>query len=352
MEPQRQLSSMMDISVPDTDIDVAVAAAVAAADLLENKAKLGNTIMKHESPSMMDMVSVPGGDAPSPPPMDISLSADGCDQQADAVSDLNSDGNGAVTNNIAVQSPLKSVEEETGVAPAVPLIGEHQHSLSNQSGDTNDEDAVDDHDIEMSPSKSSLIGPCRSIEEASVNTTIESVAMEECVVDASQSQDDAMPTASSYATDTTTYTSSQSHNHNIKLCLTPEEERLFDLLTNAAEAYEADQLTIDPNPPQQSVSARGGFTKQESALVDGAAPWLKPPPKVERIEIRVAGGWVRDKLLNQHSVDVDVALDCMMVYLALQDKEKEEGIFKVGWDTNEEIDWHRTTAAATAMRVA
>jgi len=47
-----------------------------------------------------------------------------------------------------------------------------------------------------------------------------------------------------------------------------------------------------------------------------------------------------------------VALDCMMVYLALQDKEKEEGIFKVGWDTNEEIDWHRTTAAATAMRVA
>ncbi len=26
----------------------------------------------------------------------------------------------------------------------------------------------------------------------------------------------------------------------------------------------------------------------------------------------MAGGWVRDKLLKQHSADVDVALDCMM----------------------------------------
>jgi tRNA nucleotidyltransferase/poly(A) polymerase len=30
------------------------------------------------------------------------------------------------------------------------------------------------------------------------------------------------------------------------------------------------------------------------------------------VGIRVAGGWVRDKLLHQHSDDVDVALDCMM----------------------------------------
>ena len=47
------------------------------------------------------------------------------------------------------------------------------------------------------------------------------------------------------------------HLHNIKLCLTPAEERLFHLLTNAAEAYEGGQLAIDPNPPQQSVGARG-----------------------------------------------------------------------------------------------
>ncbi|KAL3796762.1 hypothetical protein HJC23_010909 [Cyclotella cryptica] len=126
----------------------------------------------------------------------------------------------------------------------------------------------------------------------------------------------------------------QPHLRNVSLRLTPEEELLFELLVNAAEAHEQGKLTIDPNPPQQSVSARGGFTKADSVLgEDGSASWLSPPPKVDRIEIRIAGGWVRDKLLNQHSSDVDVALDCMMgvqfarivqSYIAQQSQAMEE----------------------------
>ena len=111
---------------------------------------------------------------------------------------------------------------------------------------------------------------------------------------------------------------------NVSLDLTPEEERLFTLLINAADTYLQGELDIDPNPTEQSVSARGGFTKAAASTTtdksttdtteEEAAPpsYLKLPPKVNNIEIRIAGGWVRDKLLHQHSVDVDVALDCMM----------------------------------------
>jgi tRNA nucleotidyltransferase (CCA-adding enzyme) len=30
------------------------------------------------------------------------------------------------------------------------------------------------------------------------------------------------------------------------------------------------------------------------------------------VVLRVAGGWVRDKLMGQHSHDIDIALDTMM----------------------------------------
>eukprot|EP00956_Cyclotella_meneghiniana_P011512 scaffold16169_cov62-Cyclotella_meneghiniana.AAC.3 len=85
-------------------------------------------------------------------------------------------------------------------------------------------------------------------------------------------------------------------------------------MIHAAQAYERGELTVDPDPPRTSVSARGGFAKQHNNDNDSATsePWMNPPPRVNHIGIRVAGGWVRDKLLNQHSSDVDVALDCMM----------------------------------------
>jgi hypothetical protein len=84
---------------------------------------------------------------------------------------------------------------------------------------------------------------------------------------------------------------------------------------------------------------RGGRSTSDvnaaSALLSSSLPWLKPPPpprrgardndngKVNNVDvvgvdrqqpvgIHLAGGWVRDKLLNQHSANVNVALDCMM----------------------------------------
>jgi hypothetical protein len=75
--------------------------------------------------------------------------------------------------------------------------------------------------------------------------------------------------------------------------------------------------------------------KAVSALSSSSFSWLEPPPPPGRgagdddngevddiyvvgvdrrrpVGIRVAGGWVRNKPLNQHSADIDVALDCMM----------------------------------------
>mmetsp|Transcript_3768 Transcript_3768/g.8028 ORF Transcript_3768/g.8028 Transcript_3768/m.8028 type:complete len:959 (-) Transcript_3768:1082-3958(-) len=148
---------------------------------------------------------------------------------------------------------------------------------------------------------------------------------------------------------------SSNNARSLSLHLTPEEERLFTLLINAAEAYERGELIIDPNPTEKSLSARGGFTKAATATAattttsdststdkddtnkaqaSSAPSWLKPPPQVNHIEIRIAGGWVRDKLLRQHSVDVDVALDCMMgvqfarivqSYLAMEQEGKNSG---------------------------
>ncbi len=91
------------------------------------------------------------------------------------------------------------------------------------------------------------------------------------------------------------------------------------------------------------MSYGGGFgggqstfgVKAASALSSPSLLWLKPPPppgrgardddsgKVDDVDvvgvdrqrpvgICVVGGWVRDKLLNQHSADINVALDCMM----------------------------------------
>ncbi|KAL3791930.1 hypothetical protein ACHAWO_009445 [Cyclotella atomus] len=198
--------------------------------------------------------------------------------------DLQSDRNGCC-------SPLKPIDES------------HLPDDHNQGADGTD----------SSPSKS--IGPCQSIEEASVNTTIE-IAMEDYVCQMNSSSPSiyhskSMESDAKLSATDEVMSCSCGHERNVSISLTPEEEQLFELMVNAAEAYEQGQLTIDPNPPQQSVSARGGFTKAESIGEDGAS-WLRPPPKVDRIGIRIAGGWVRDKLLQQHSSDVDVALDCMM----------------------------------------
>jgi hypothetical protein len=76
----------------------------------------------------------------------------------------------------------------------------------------------------------------------------------------------------------------------VNLSLTPDEERLFDTLENAALAYESSSIDFYRNISSVGVEL----------------PKLKKP-----IEIRIAGGWVRDKILKHESQDVDIALDSM-----------------------------------------
>lgn len=144
--------------------------------------------------------------------------------------------------------------------------------------------------------------------------------------------------------------------YNVKLRLTPVEERIFRLLVEAAEAYEAGLLTPEPygEDAEESVSLGGGFSVVQQPKKERLTELMKNVDD-RRMEgngddgvvvvgrernvvgIRVAGGWVRDKLLHQHSDDVDVALDCMMgvefarvvqSYMALSlssDVEEEDG---------------------------
>ncbi|KAL7446731.1 hypothetical protein ACHAXM_011589 [Skeletonema potamos] len=251
-----------------------------------------------------------------------------------------------------------------------------------ETADSNDTDAAaDDGDEEMMlhehnnnhhPRDESNIRHCKSLQEASSlgnhkTTKSSTAAAVQSVVMMDDDEEEMAATmklpASSEADEedvnmmSTSFSAAESTS--VSLHLTPEEERLFTLLINAAESYERGELVIDPNPTETSVSARGGFAKtaakeceeqhfktnnhhhennnnnndtnEEDVLL--VASWLKPPPRVDHIEIRIAGGWVRDKLLNQHSVDVDVALDCMMgvqfarivqTYLAASEKDDDD----------------------------
>jgi len=266
--------------------------------------------------------------------MDISLGSSSATPNAEQLKD-----NG---NELQI-SPLKSVE---GGESLLPLEG--QQDISSSSAITAGEN---DEDVEMNKSTEDsypTIGACKSIEEASVNTTIECPLDddEENGIDKEMLQSTLSTDISMQAEESPTeQTTPSNQHHNVKLCLTPAEIELFTLLTNAAEVYESGKLCINPNPTNDDVSARGGFTKLQSSSTinkDGTEKeteeksWLKLPPKINQpIQIRIAGGWVRDKIINQHSVDVDVALDCMMgvqfarivqAYLALENgkKEKEE----------------------------
>ena len=93
--------------------------------------------------------------------------------------------------------------------------------------------------------------------------------------------------------------------------LTPEEEQLFQTLENAAIAYETKTLSdVDSNNSNNSNDGGGSKSKKEGNGAN-SADIVMPNPPPERVEIRVAGGWVRDKILNQSSHDVDIALDTM-----------------------------------------
>ena len=67
-------------------------------------------------------------------------------------------------------------------------------------------------------------------------------------------------------------------NTQVVIRLDAAEERLFDTLLQAADSFQQGSIVLPNQQPH-------------------------------RIEIRVAGGWVRDKLLGRHTHDVDIAID-------------------------------------------
>jgi len=106
----------------------------------------------------------------------------------------------------------------------------------------------------------------------------------------------------------------QNEHGEIKINLTSDEENLFEILENAAIQYETGQLTIDESLFRTTENGSGNESDRNSSTSlrddddDGISSSMCKP---KYIEIRIAGGWVRDKLLNQDSQDVDVTLDCM-----------------------------------------
>lgn len=112
--------------------------------------------------------------------------------------------------------------------------------------------------------------------------------------------------------------------------LLPEEESLFQLFEDAAIAFEQNTapFEIEPKPPVEeenssesscAASSLSSFQYKNANIRE----FNLPPPVVPNhkqhnsgsqpffIDIRIAGGWVRDKIMQQSSHDVDVALDSL-----------------------------------------
>ena len=83
---------------------------------------------------------------------------------------------------------------------------------------------------------------------------------------------------------------------SVEVRLGAGEERLFDTLVAAADMYERGELPVGEGESQGQGQSEGQGAK---GVINCGG----------RIEIRVAGGWVRDKILERSNDDVDVALD-------------------------------------------
>jgi hypothetical protein len=78
----------------------------------------------------------------------------------------------------------------------------------------------------------------------------------------------------------------------IRIGLDARERSLFDVLLRTAEAHRSGRLRVDGG---DAADSNGGYAD----------------PPHSGVTVRVAGGWVRDKILGLPSHDVDVALDTM-----------------------------------------
>jgi tRNA nucleotidyltransferase (CCA-adding enzyme) len=101
-------------------------------------------------------------------------------------------------------------------------------------------------------------------------------------------------------------TSNNSNSNNVVIRLDAAEESLFETLLKAADAFEEGTIALPNQHPHH-------------------------------INIRVAGGWVRDKLLQKHTHDVDIAIDTVsgvdfatLVQLYLRKFNPDQHVHRMG----------------------
>ena len=110
---------------------------------------------------------------------------------------------------------------------------------------------------------------------------------------------------------------------SVTIHLSSEEEHLFQTLLEAADMYERGELKIEDAADKASFRPLGHGDRADSDMAGVGTSTGSSHHSSDsnhsssnngnggQVEIRVAGGWVRDKILNLNSHDVDVALNNM-----------------------------------------
>jgi hypothetical protein len=98
----------------------------------------------------------------------------------------------------------------------------------------------------------------------------------------------------------------------IRIGLDARERALFEVLLRTAKAYRAGRIRIGNDNTQGDESLGSAAVASSPSFFDNA-PSTAPPTSAPAapLTVRVAGGWVRDKILGLPCHDVDVALDTM-----------------------------------------
>jgi len=93
----------------------------------------------------------------------------------------------------------------------------------------------------------------------------------------------------------------------ISITLTSEEKELFETLDAVGRAY--GEGIIDYRPDASTDNSKCTNSMEDTS--NAAEEDKNGERKDRKMEIRIAGGWVRDKLLGLSSDDVDIAVDIM-----------------------------------------